>query len=99
MRFASIQSLVAVVFLILFSSGCFQNRVHEQLLIDLQKEMITVHENNLNTNRKIEEIQKDLSAIENRLQRNNQAIRELERAVLSKVGRGLERGEIEERNG
>jgi len=72
-------------FAVLFSTGCFPNRVNEQLLLDLQKDIIVLHKYNLETNRKIEELQKNISTLESTLEKKTQPKKISEKTVPLKA--------------
>ena len=65
---------IPIICLIVFVfMGCSHNRVQEEALIDLQKEIIALHKYNLKTNRRIEEMNKNSLHINRKMEELNKA--------------------------
>ena len=84
MKHLTLSGILIIYLTILFLSGCSKVERHEQILIQMQREMKALQKNNLNADRRNEELKNTLSILDSKVERNNQAITELRDAVLSK---------------
>jgi|GEM_PF-3566085 len=96
MKHLTLSGILIIYLTLPFLSGCSKVERHEQILTQMQREMKALQKNNLNADRRNEELKNTLSIFDSKMERNNQAITELRDAVLSKGIPEIQTGEVKE---
>jgi len=94
----STKALILICMLILFlSGGCSSNKIQEQPLMDLHKEINSLHKYNMDTNRRVKDLNNALSRVEKSVEHNSVAMQELKQMIVSMEVRKEENGRVKEK--